>query len=182
MNLNCLQRFAGCWILFIPLVIRTFPALATCATESQLVIERVDPTPLFPRVEPGQPLRQRALLHLNNPGSPLAATARITVGTSPAYTQELGDVPAGKSVKPIAITDIPAPAKVTIQLLSKDGGRLLATHELTWQPQKKWKIYCVSYSHQDLGYGDYPHRLRTDNRHGNIELALRHCDRDRQLG
>ena len=43
------------------------------------------------------------------------------------------------------------------------------------QPQKKWKIYCVSYSHHDLGFGNYPHRLRTDIRHANIERPLRFC-------
>ena len=33
----------------------------------------------------------------------------------------------------------------------------------------------MSYSHQDLGYGDYPHRLRTSIRHKNIKLPLRFC-------
>ena len=45
----------------------------------------------------------------------------------------------------------------------------------TWQPQKKWKIYCVSYSHHDLGFGNYPHRLRTEIRHANIERPLQFC-------
>ena len=33
----------------------------------------------------------------------------------------------------------------------------------------------MSYSHHDLGYGNYPHRLRTDIRHANIEFPLKFC-------
>ena len=41
--------------------------------------------------------------------------------------------------------------------------------------KKKWKLYCVAYSHHDLGYGDYPHRLRTTIRHANITRPLQFC-------
>ena len=58
--------------------------------------------------------------------------------------------------------------------MTKDG-KLLASRKQEWQPQKKWTIYCVSYSHQDLGFGDYPHRLRTSIRHENIRTPLRFC-------
>ena len=140
----------------------------------QIVIQRVEPTPLFPKAAPNQPLRQRALLVLDNAGTPLALMARITVGTV-ISTEALGEVPSGRSTNAIPITDIAAPTKLTIELLPKGGAGVLARHELTWQPQKKWKIYCVSYSHHDLGFGDYPHRLRTDIRHANIERPLKFC-------
>jgi hypothetical protein len=141
---------------------------------AQVTIQRLEPTPLFPKPAPHEPLRQRALLHLDNPGTPLALTARITLGTVTS-TETLGEVPGGKSTNALSIPDIAAPTKLTIELLPKDGGRVLARHEVTWQPQKKWKIYCVSYSHHDLGFGDYPHRLRTDIRHANIERPLKFC-------
>ncbi|MCX6928134.1 MAG: hypothetical protein NT154_33725, partial [Verrucomicrobia bacterium] len=51
----------------------------------------------------------------------------------------------------------------------------MAKHEVLWQPQKKWSIYCISYSHHDLGFGNYPHRLRTEIRHANIERPLKYC-------
>jgi hypothetical protein len=174
--MSCLRYFAYGWFLFMPLLsvsVRTLPACG--AERSHVIIEKVEPTPLFPRVRTGQALRQRAMLHLDNPGAPLAATARIAVGDSPAYTEELGEVATGQSVKPIPITDISTPTKVTITVRPKGSDQPLAKHQMTWQPQKKWKIYCVSYSHQDLGYGGYPHRLRTDNRHANFDQALQHC-------
>ena len=49
----------------------------------------------------------------------------------------------------------------------------LLPHE--WQPAKKWRIFCVAYSHHDLGFGNYPHRLRTEIRHANIERPLEFC-------
>ena len=140
----------------------------------QLEIVKVEPTPLFPKTEPGQPLRQRALLYLNNSGAPLALTARITLGTS-STAEALGQVPTGQSTNTILVPDIAAPANLIIELLPKDGDGVLARHQLNWQPQKKWKIYCVSYSHHDLGFGDYPHRLRTNIRHANIERPLKFC-------
>lgn len=173
--MNCHRPFTVRWRLLIPLWGAIGAVSPLSAGESQMAIDAVCPTPLFPRAEPGQPLRQRVLLSLNNRGKPLRALARVAVGAAPAYIEPLGDLPAGKSVRPILVTDIPAPTTVSIQVLSKDDGRVLATRELMWQPQKKWKIYCVSYSHQDLGYGGYPHRLRTDNRHANFDQALRLC-------
>lgn len=176
MNANYLHGFAYRWILLILLAIPiTFSLPIRAADVPPLTFLQAEPTPLFPRVNPGQPLRQRVFLHLDNPGPPLAIVARITVGDSPAYTEELGDLASGKSVKPVNITDISTPTKLTIELLAKDGNQVLTQQDLTWQPQKKWKLYCVSFSHQDLGYGDYPHRLRTDNRQANFDQALRHC-------
>jgi Glycosyl hydrolases family 38 C-terminal domain/Glycosyl hydrolases family 38 N-terminal domain len=141
---------------------------------AQITIQRIEPTPLFPKPAPNQPLRPRALLHLDNPGTPLVITVRITVGTVTG-TEALGEVPSGKSTNAVSIPDIAVPTKLTIELLPKNGDRVLARQELMWHPQKKWKIYCVSYSHHDLGFGNYPHRLRTDIRHANIERPLKFC-------
>jgi hypothetical protein len=149
------------------------PALV--AGQTRLSIEEIEPTPLFPNVEPGQPLRQRAMVHLMNAGGALAATVRVTVGNSAAYETELGTIAGGKSSLPIQISDIAEPARLIVEVLRKDDGRSLAKQERTWQPQKKWRIFCVSYCHQDLGYGDYPHRLRTSIRHANIERPLKFC-------
>jgi alpha-mannosidase len=37
-------------------------------------------------------------------------------------------------------------------------------------------IHSVAYSHGDLGYGNYPHVLRTENRLENLFRAIRYCD------
>ena len=139
-----------------------------------VAIELVEPTPLFPKAGQDQPLRQLARLHLNNAGGAKALTARIILGPI-THTEDLGEVPNGKSTNTIHVPDIAASTQLTVELLPKAGDAILARHEIAWQPQKKWKIYCVSYSHHDLGFGNYPHRLRTDIRHANIERPLKFC-------
>jgi len=149
--------------------------LAPMAAAADLAVSSIEPTPLFVGPDEGQPLRQRALLHLTNPDAPIAAVARVTVGRTEPYTEELGGVPTDESTWPISILDIPAPTDVTVEVLAGADGRTLASQRLVWQPQRKWRIFCVSYSHHDLGFGNYPHRLRTEIRHANIERPLQFC-------
>ena len=137
-------------------------------------IQRLEPTPLFPRPGPNQPLRQRALLCLDNPGPRMPVKARITIGTATAI-EDIGELPTGKSTNSVLVPDIATPTALLVELLAAASDAVLARQEVAWQPQKKWKIYCVSYSHHDLGFGNYPHRLRTDIRHANIERPLQFC-------
>ena len=86
-----------------------------------LALQRIEPTPLFPTPEPNQPLRQRVLLYLDNPGPALAVTARITLGSDVA-SQDLGVVPTGNSTNAVLVPDITAPARLTIELLPPRPG------------------------------------------------------------
>ena len=142
---------------------------------SGLKIEDLEPTVLFPRQPAGQPLKQRAILHLANTGAPVDAVAIVTVGNNPSYQEDLGTIPAGKSAIPILILDIAEPSKVTVAVRDKKSSGVLDTQEWNWEPQKKWKLFSVSYSHWDLGYANYPHRVRTEIRHANIQRALEFC-------
>ena len=63
-----------------------------------VAITNIEPTPLFPRQPEGQPLRQLVRLHLENPGKPAATVARITIGSQPPETQDLGTVARGQTV------------------------------------------------------------------------------------
>ncbi len=146
-----------------------------CLGAAEVQIEKVEPTPLFPQPAPGQPLRQLARLHLNNVGQPLEGRARIQMGDAASYLEDLGSLGTGKSTNEIHLTEISVPTKVSIEILRKDSGQSLAKLDVDWQPQKKWNIHCISYSHHDLGFGNYPHRLRTEIRHANIERPLQYC-------
>ena len=157
------------------LTLAALSLLASAAWAGDLAIARVESTPLFPRSANGAPLRQTARLHLVNHGQPVAATARITVGSDRPYTVDLGQVVTGDSSVDIGITDIPKPTTVVVEVLASADGSLLARQELTWQPQRKWRIFCVSLSHHDLGFGNYPHRIRTEIRRANIERPLQFC-------
>lgn len=148
--------------------------IAGSVSGGELEIKKVEPTPLFPRPPAGQSLQQLVRLYLDNPDNPIAAVVRISVGSQVTETQDLGILATGESVVTIKVPDITAPKPVSIELLTKNG-KLLASQKVDWQPQKKWTFYSVSYSHQDLGFADYPHRLRTSIRHENILLPLRFC-------
>lgn len=136
-------------------------------------ITNIDPTPFFPKDKDGEPLKQVARLSVNNTQEAAACKVRITVEGKKPYIEDIGVVEKDKSVHDFHVLDIQQPSKVFFELLV--DGNIEAEKTLTWQSQKKWTIYCVSYCHQDLGYGDYPHRLRTTIRHANIRLPLQFC-------
>jgi hypothetical protein len=166
-------RFPARWIHFW----WAMPWFLACSVgAASVTIQQVEPTPLFPILAAGQPLRQQARLCLDNSGSAFAGRAMIQVGDTPLYDEDLGQIVPGKSTNTIYILDTPAPTRVTIEVFDKATGQSLAKQELTWQFQRKWNIFCISYCHQDLGYGNYPHRIRTEIRHANIERPLKFCD------
>ena len=138
-------------------------------------IVALDPTPLFPKVASGEPLRQIARLKLASDGPVAEAHVKITLAGQPAYVENLGPLGPRESVHEIRIPDIVQPAEIGIELYVKDNPRPVDGRKFPWQPQKKWKLYCVAYSHHDLGFGDYPHRLRTTIRHANISRPLQFC-------
>jgi len=137
-------------------------------------IVQVEPTPLFPKPQTGKALKQLVRLYLNNSGKEVDAVVKITLGKQKPEIQELSSIVVGKSKVLILVPDITVPTPIVIEILTK-GGKQLASQKLELQPQKKWNIFGASYSHQDLGYGDYPHRLRTSIRHENIKLPLKFC-------
>ena len=141
----------------------------------RLTIEGLEPTVFFPRQPAGQPLKQRAILRLTNLGMPVYAVAAITVGNNAPYEENLRTVGYGESAIPISILDITEPCKVTVVIRDMKTSAVLDSRQWNWQPQKKWKLYSVAYSHHDLGYGNYPHRIRTEIRHANIERPLEFC-------
>lgn len=141
---------------------------------STVRIAAVEPTPLFPKPADGAPLRQLVRLQLENSGPRMNVAAKITMGTGTAEVQDLGAVEPGQSAVNVRVPDIAAPSRLTIEIVSGDG-KTLAVQASDWQPQKKWRIFCVAYSHHDLGFGNYPHRLRTEIRHANIERPLEYC-------
>ena len=103
------------------------------------------------------------------------AKVKIAVAGAPAYEEPLGTLPAGALTKDIHVPEIKQATELTVELFPQNAEQPSDVKTIAVQPQRKWKIYCVSYSHHDLGFGNYPHRLRTDIRHANIERPLQFC-------
>ena len=100
---------------------------------------------------------------------------KISLAGQPSYVEKLGQVEPKESAKEIRIPDIAQPVEIGLELYINGDPRPVDGRKLLWRPQKKWKLYCVAYSHHDLGFGDYPHRLRTTIRHANISRPLQFC-------
>jgi hypothetical protein len=91
-------------------------------------------------------------------------------------TSQKIDLQAGENTLELLFPDIQESTRMTLSLYSPKSSKPIVVKDTIWQPQKKWTIHCVTYSHHDLGYGDIPHRLRRENRMENMELMLRYCD------
>jgi hypothetical protein len=117
-----------------------------------------EPTVLFPR---GTPLRQIAYLTiLNEENQPVACevSAQVSGGeTGPAVTMK-ADI--GSSRYRVLVPDISSDSE--IEFVVRVSGQVVAQKKQTWHPQRKWKLYIVKSSHEDLGYENYIFKKQHD--------------------
>lgn len=130
--------------------------LCSAALSGEVRIQRLEPTVLFPNEEP---LRQLAVLHLLNDGA--AQRCRVTVRLAGAETVTEAELAAEEDRLRILVPDISTPAELELELRAANG-QLLASHRQLWQPQRKWKVYFIKSSHEDLGYEDYIFKKQWD--------------------
>jgi len=142
---------------------------------ANISITSIEPTPLFPKPTQGDPLKQLARLSVNNTGDVADCRVRITVEGKKPYMDPLGKLKQGQTIKDIHITDIDKQSRVTIEILKSNGTRVLASRTVDWQPQKKWKLFFVQYSHHDLGFLTYYQLIRRNVREKGLESALDLC-------
>lgn len=141
----------------------------------QLEIKSVDAMPFFRRPRTGEPLCQDARIVIACPGAGLRAKLEIHPEGMPARQEDLDRLKPGENARTIQIPDLPSPTTIRFQLLTEDELAPLAELKVNWKPSRKWKVYCVPYSHEDLGYRVYPHQMRRNVQDYNVELALRFC-------
>jgi hypothetical protein len=146
--------------------------LINITVSAQVKITDVKPTPFFPKVEKGSSLKQLAKMFVES-DKEMPVKVRISVDGQPSYTQDFL-LEKGSDTLGISVLDIHKPTKIKFELLNT-GQKTLAEKEMTWQPQKKWKVYYAAVSHQDLGFITYYQNLRRANREGGIDIALDFC-------
>lgn len=128
------------------------------AAASGVRIISLEPTVLFPKREP---LAQVARLTVvNNSGAPVACEAVVSVAGGARETVAGLTLAANQSTIDVLVPDLTAPAKVNVELISQ--GVTVAVHEQDWQPQRKWKVYLVKSSHEDIGYENYIFKKQHD--------------------
>lgn len=132
------------------LLFATLLAFAASA-QAQLRILSLEPTALFPRATP---LRQVALLTLLHDGpAPLAVEVTTDLNGAQWRSPQPLRVPPGLSRHQVLLADISAPSELRLQLSTAGQPPLLWTG--LWQPQRKWKVFIMESSHEDLGYEDW---------------------------
>lgn len=106
----------------------------------------VEPTVLFPRATP---LRQVAYLTLvNDQAAPVGC--ELSAGEAPVAKVL---AVAGASKHRVLVDDITAPAEIAFKVQCSGQPALQMTK--AWQPARKWKVFIMESSHEDLGYEDY---------------------------
>src|SRR4029077_8093063 len=71
-------------------------------------------------------------------------------------------VAPGTSRLRVFVPDLAAPATLEVALSDVASGNQLAQWKGVWQPQRKWKVFVVKSSHEDIGYENYIFKKQHD--------------------
>jgi Glycosyl hydrolases family 38 C-terminal domain/Glycosyl hydrolases family 38 C-terminal beta sandwich domain len=120
----------------------------------------VEPTVLFPKSEP---LRQIAILQVENSGA-VATTAKVSYAIAGQTFTVQASFSPGETEENLLIPDIHSPAELTVSITGGSGpSKTLADWRQIWEPQRKWHIFIVKSSHEDLGYEGTIYQKTHDN-------------------
>lgn len=126
-------------------------AFAAAAHAADVRITALQPTVLFPDAEP---LAQVAWLDVYVTGeSPRECELVVKIDGRARGEAQKVTLPIGASRQKVLVPDLAAPAEVAVEVRS--GGTVAARQVQRWQPQRKWKVFLVKSSHEDIGYEDY---------------------------
>jgi hypothetical protein len=126
--------------------------------QNSLRILNIEPTVLFPKQEP---LRQIAILNVDNYGS-AAVSATISYEIAGQDLTQDATFEPGETHQQILMPDISSPAELAITIKNRQG-TALATLNQPWTPQRKWQVFIVKSSHEDLGYEGTIYQKQHDN-------------------
>jgi len=119
---------------------------------AEIRIISVEPTTLFPRATP---LRQIAVVTvLNDAVSTASAKASTRLAGGQWASSKPLELSPGVSRHRVLVADIKEAAELHLTLDVAGQNSSLTWHG-SWQPQRKWKVFIMESSHEDLGYEDY---------------------------
>lgn len=118
---------------------------------AQVRIVSVEPTVLFPRATP---MRQVAVVTVLHEGG-AAGQARFRTKLAGEQWEGVRALPAGPGVSRhrVLVKDITRPDELVVEMTTGDGK--LVEWRGAWKPQRKWKVFLMESSHEDLGYEDW---------------------------
>jgi alpha-mannosidase len=118
-------------------------------SDKALRLVSVEPTVLFVR-EKGAVL-QVAEVAVDNTSEAVQASIDVKIDSAQRSTA-LGEVKKGKTTFAVHVPDIVEPTLVEFVL--KSDGKVRDSRKITWQRQRRWRVYIVPITHHDLGYTD----------------------------
>ncbi len=144
-------------------------------TAQQPTISAISPTPFFPGQESDKTLKQIAKIKVENRGTTTSLRLKLELADYETFITDFGVVDSGSHIFNVLVPDVKSATDMTFTLLNKEG-RLLDGKHMTWQPQKKWKIYYAAISHHVLGFITYYQNIRRGVREEGIDLALEYYE------
>jgi alpha-mannosidase len=130
------------------------------AAEHGVQFGQIEPTVLIVR---GQPLTQIAMADFWNPSDqPLQCRVVAKAAQGQAETSVFTLAP-GATRHRVLVPDIAEPGKVGFGAIAEDGKTVIASTVKDWTPARKWKVYIVKSSHEDLGYEDFIQKKQQEN-------------------
>jgi len=91
-----------------------------------------------------------------------AVKAEVVYSIAGQQLTQTADFAPGQTNLKILVPDITTASELAITIKSKQGA-ILATSRQQWQPQRKWKVYIIKSSHEDLGYEGTIYQKQRDN-------------------
>jgi alpha-mannosidase len=144
-----------------------FGAVSQAAPADKLKFE-VRPTIFF--IEEKGALKQKLDIAVDNPGPAISAQLEIKLPKK-TLTFTLEKIAAGKSVIPVFIPEVQQASKTGFVL---KAGKTTLKADVALSPQRKWTLYLLPHSHNDIGYTDLQTRV-TKNHLEYLDAVIDFC-------
>lgn len=125
-------------------------ALLATVASAEVRILKLEPTVLFANREP---LQQIAWLEVENTESVPQTVAAIVTLDGKVQPEQRFTLPPGPSRQNLLVPDLSAETTLTVELRPSAGAAVRVAQP--WQPQRKWKLFVVKSSHEDIGYENF---------------------------
>lgn len=161
---NCIAiaNVSGSWVLYDRVALEVPAGMESAGVEGGAVLRWVQAEPAL--VERDGKLCQPLTMSAVYSGKPIEVSVRLGA-------TELSRVQLHSGAQTIEVF-VPAVAKdkeSTLALVA--GGKTMASHAVTLKPVRKWVVYVLMHSHNDVGYTDVQPKIEEKQAH-NIVRAL----------
>jgi len=140
----------SCVFVLLMIVVIVIFSCESLFADEQLKFVSIRPTVFF--VNQGDVVVQLGEATIENLSQEQTEVVLQTQVAGRNMKDNMATVPKGKTVIKFSIPEIGKYEQVTFTLTV--DGKNCDRHSMTWQPQRKWRVYFIPITHHDLGYTD----------------------------